>query len=132
MQKTHGVVHVCQEKDDQVSKTIKTPTFYMSLIVGKYLFHNCMIDSGVNTSIMPKRIIDILGLKYSPMSRVFLQLDGSIVSVQGEIKNHELTLHSYPNLTITYDILFIDIPPMFSICFSRDFTNKLGGYLSSD
>lgn len=50
----------------------------------------------------------------------------------GMIKDASVTLHACPNFSIQQDIYVIDLPPYFAICLSRDFTAKIGGYLSSD
>ena len=42
----------------QPSKIVNPPPFYVMVIIGKYLVHNCMIDSGVTSSVMPKKIVD--------------------------------------------------------------------------
>lgn len=57
-----------QEKDKQpnkeVGKEVKPPPFYVSIIIGDKLVHNCMVDSGASRSVMPKQIVDKFGLKY--------------------------------------------------------------------
>ena len=42
----------------QQGKVLKPPPFYISLIIGDKLVHNCMIDSGASSSVMPKQIAD--------------------------------------------------------------------------
>ncbi|KAH9308710.1 hypothetical protein KI387_036621, partial [Taxus chinensis] len=53
----------------QQGKTLKPPPFYVSLIIGNQLVHNCMIDSGVSSSGMPKRIADQLGIQHEVISK---------------------------------------------------------------
>ncbi|KAH9294238.1 hypothetical protein KI387_040557, partial [Taxus chinensis] len=60
------------------------------------------------------------------------QLDGTAVETVGVIKGLNLTLHTCPNVTVLQDVSVIDLPPLFSLCLSRDFTAKIGGYLSAD
>lgn len=103
----------------------------MSLIVVNHLVHDCMIDSGASTSNFPKKKAYVLGLEYNPMSKGLLQLDGSAVTTLEVIKDLALTLHACPSLAITQDVSIIELPPLFSIFLSRDFTAKVGGYLSS-
>ena len=40
------------------NKVIKPPPFYLSLIIGDKLVHNCMVDNGATSSVMPKKIAD--------------------------------------------------------------------------
>lgn len=121
-----------EKKGEQQTQKVKPPPFYLTLIIGQHLVHNCMIDSGVSSSIMPKKIVDKLGLTYEPLSEGVVQLDGPAVNTVGVIKNLDLILHACPNFSIRQDVYIIDLPPYFALCLSRDFKAKLGGYLSSD
>ena len=116
----------------QPVKVVKPPPFYVTIIVGKYLVHNCMIDLGATSSVMPKKIVDQLGLKYEPIEKGVVQLDGTAIETVGVIRNMDLTLHACPSFSVPMDIYIIDLPPYFSICLSRDFTAKIGGYVSAD
>ncbi len=51
-------------KNEQQPLIVKPPPFYVSLIIGEHLVHNCMIDSRASSSVMPKQIADKLGIKY--------------------------------------------------------------------
>ena len=112
--------------------TVKPPPFYVSLIIGNNLVHNWMIDSGATSSVMPKKVADQLELKYQPLKKGVVQLDGSAVNTIGVIKDASLTLHACPNFSIPQDVYVIDLLPYFALCLSRDFTAKIGGYFSSD
>lgn len=50
----------------------------------------------------------------------------------GLIKNLPLTLFACPSVIVSQEVVVIDIPPVFGLCLSRDFTAKIGGYLSLD
>ena len=91
-----------------------------------------MVDSGATCSVMPKRVADQLELKYEPIEKGVVQLDGTSINFIGLIKNASLTLHACPTFSIPQDIYVIDLPPYFGLCLSREFTAKIGGYLSSD
>ena len=60
---------VQQIKEGETSKKIRPPPFYVSLIIEDKIIHNYMIDSGASSSIMPKSVADLLGIKYEPMIR---------------------------------------------------------------
>ena len=121
-----------QDSNKFQGKNVKPPPFYVSLIIGDKLVHNCMVDSGATSSVMPKKIADQLGLVYRPLEKGVVQLDGSTVNTLGVVKDANLTLHACPNFSIPQDIFVIDLPPYFALCLSREFTAKIGGYLSSD
>lgn len=91
-----------------------------------------MIDSGASSSVMPKCIVNIPGIKYKPMVRDVLQLDGSSVKIVGIFKNVEMALHAFPSCTITQDISVAEVKPHFFICLSRDFSVQIGGYIASN
>ena len=54
-------------KEVETSKKVRPPPFYVSLIIGDKLVHNCMIDSGASSSVMPRCVVDALEMKYEPI-----------------------------------------------------------------
>ena len=91
-----------------------------------------MIDSGASSSVMPRCVADALGMKYEPIVRDVLQLDGSTVKTIGILRNVEMALHACPGCTIIQDISVVEVKPHFPICLSRDFTAQIGGFISAD
>lgn len=81
---------------------------------------------------MPKKIAEVLNIKYDPLNRGIMQLDEKKVQTVGLIKILPLTLFACPSITVSQEVVVIDIPPIFGLCLSRDFTAKIGGYLSLD
>ncbi len=79
---------------------MRPPMFYVSLVIEKILVHNCMVDSGATSSVMPKNIVDQLGLVYQPLEKGVVQLDGSTINTLGVVKDANLTLHACPNFSI--------------------------------
>lgn len=77
-----------------------------------------MIDSGASSSIMPKKIVDKLGLTYEPLSKGVVQLEGIAVNTVGVIKNLDLILHACPNFSIPQDVYIMNLPPYFALCLS--------------
>ena len=73
---------------------MKPSPFYISLIIGDKIAHNCMIDSGTSTSVMPKRTTDQLGIKYEPMTNGITQLDGSSCRTIRVFNDLKVTLHA--------------------------------------
>ncbi|KAH9296018.1 hypothetical protein KI387_039606, partial [Taxus chinensis] len=51
-----------------------------------HLVHNCMVDSGASSTVMPKEIAEKLGLQYEPTEKSVLQLDGTATNTIGVIK----------------------------------------------
>ncbi len=119
-------------REEEKNKKVGTPPFYVSLIIGGKLVHNCMIDLGASSSVMPRCVVDALEMKYEPIVKDVLQLDGSTIKNVGILRNVEMALHACLGCTITQDISVAEVKPQFSICLSRDFTTQIGGYISSD
>lgn len=118
--------------DVEINKKVRPPPFYVSLIIGGKLVHNCIIDSGASSSVMPRCVADALGMKYEPIVRNVLQLDGSTVKIVGVLRNVEMALHACPGCTIIQDISVAEVKPHFAICLFRDFTTQIGGFISID
>lgn len=91
-----------------------------------------MIDSGASSSVMPNGILVHLGIKYEPITRGVVQLDGTSSQTMGVIKDLNITLHDCSSCSVLQDISVIDLPTYFAICLSREFTAKIGGCLSFD
>ena len=90
-----------------------------------------MIDSGASSTIMPRCVADQLGLKYDPLTKHVLQLDGTSVTIVGVIKGLKMALHACLGCTMIQDISMVELPTHFSLSLSRDFTAQLGGYIAS-
>jgi hypothetical protein len=71
-------------------------------------------------------------MKYEPIVKDVFYLDGSIFKTVGILRNVEMALHACLCCTIVQDISVVEVKPHFSICLSREFTTKIGGYISSD
>ena len=91
-----------------------------------------MIDSGASNTIMARCVAAQLGLRYEPLIKHVLQLDGTSVTIVGVIKGLKMALHACLGCTMIQDIFVVELPAHFSLCLSRDFTAQLGGYISSD
>jgi hypothetical protein len=66
--------------------------FYITLNVHDRLLHNCMLDSGASHNVMPKSIMDILGLEITRHYRDLYSFDSRRVKCMGMIKYLVVTL----------------------------------------
>ena len=82
-------------------KKARSSPFYLSVIIGDKIVHNCMIDSGASSTIMPRCVANQLGLKYEPLIKHVLQLDGTSVTIVGVIKGLKMALHACLGCTVT-------------------------------
>lgn len=117
-------------REVETSKQVRPPPLYVSLIIGGKLVHTCMIDLGASSLVMPRCVVDALGMKYEPIVKDVLYLDGSTIKTIGILRNVEMALHACPSCTVTQDISVAEVKPYFSICLSRDFTTQIGGFIS--
>ena len=91
-----------------------------------------MIDSGASSSTMPKCIANALEMKFEPIIRDVLQLDGSTIKTKEILRNVEMALHACPSCIVVQDISIVEFKPYFDIYLSRDFTTQIVGYISFD
>ena len=61
-----------------------------------------------------------------------VQLDRSQVEVIGEINQVTIRLSSNPKVCKVIDILVADIPELYGLILSRDWSEKLHGYFATD
>ena len=84
--------------------------------------HNSTIDSRASSSIMPRCVVDQQVMKYEPMIKHVLQLDGTSVTIIGILKGLKMALHACPSCFVVQDMYIVEIPQHFSLCILRDFT----------
>ena len=73
-------------KEWEISKKLKTPPFYDSLIVGDKLVHNWMIDLEASSSVEPRSVANLLDIKYEPIVSDVHQLDGISIKTIGILR----------------------------------------------
>lgn len=110
----------------------KPPTFYMALKIERYVLHNCLVDFKSATTIMLKVVCDVMGLSMTRTSIKVLQLDSTPVRTIGVIKDVVMKIYKCPSMIITQEIMLIELPPLFELCLSREFTTKIESYLAMD
>jgi hypothetical protein len=107
-------------------------SFYITLNVHDRLLHNCMLDSGASHNIMPKSIMDRLGLEITrPYGYLYL-FDSRRVKCMGMIKDLVVTLAQILVKNVLMDVVIVDIPPKYGFILSRSWGAKLGGSLQLD
>jgi hypothetical protein len=106
--------------------------FYITLKVQYRLLHNCMLDSGASHNVMPKSIMDRLGLEITRPYRDLYSFDSRRVKCMGMIKYLVVTLAQVLVKNILMDVVIVDIPPKYGFLLSRSWGAKLGGSLQLD
>lgn len=115
----------------EVNDDNPTP-FYLSLNIHDKLLHNCLLDSGASHNLMPKKVMDELGLQITREYHDLFTFDSSRVHCIGLIKDRVVSLAQLPMKSIIMDIVVADIPSKFDMLLSRSWSKKLGGTLQMD
>jgi hypothetical protein len=105
------------------------PPFYISLNVHDKILHNCLLDSGASHNLMPKAVMDELGLEVTKPYQDLFSFDSRKVRCLGLIKDMVINPTQLPMRSIVMDVVVADIPPKFGLLLSRSWGKILGGTL---
>ena len=94
--------------------------------------HNCLVDSGASSNVMPLSVCKKINGQLTPSSCKIIQLDRSIVKVIGEMKNVLIWLSADERVCQFIDIMVVDIPEAYGLILSRVWSAKLNGYFATD
>jgi hypothetical protein len=103
--------------------------FYIMLTLFDQLLHNCMLDSGASHNVIPKAIMDKLGLEITRPCGDLYSFDSRKVKCIGMIKDLVVNLAQIPAKRILMDVVVADIPPKYGMLLSISWGAKLGGSL---
>ena len=110
----------------------QVPPFYVTLKIHEHNFHNSMIDSGASHNLMPKEIMDALGLDITRQYKDLFSFDSRKVKCIGLIKDLVVSFHQIPEKSIVIDIVVADVPLKFGMLLSRSWSAKLKGSMHMD
>jgi ribonuclease HI len=91
-----------------------------------------MVDSGVSSNVMSWSVCQNINAEVQPSSLKIIQLDRTSVKVIGELKNALIRLSSNPKVHQIIDIIVVDIPEVYGLFLSRDWSKQLHGYFATD
>jgi hypothetical protein len=91
-----------------------------------------MVDSSASSNVMPLSICQKINAEVQPSSLKINQLDRTNVKVIGELKNVFVRLSSNPKVHQIIDIIVVDIPEVYGLFLSRDWSEQLHGYFATD
>jgi hypothetical protein len=81
------------------------PPFYISLNIHEKMLHNAMLDSGTSHNLMPKVVMEKLGLDVTRPYKDLYSFDSSKVKCIGLIKYLCITLAQIPVKSMVMDIV---------------------------
>ena len=108
------------------------PPFYISLNIHDKVLHNCLLDSGASHNLIPKVVMDELGLSITKPYHDLFSFDSRKVKCLGLIKDLIVNLTQLPSKGIMMDIVVANIPPKFGLLMSRSWSKRIGGTLHMD
>jgi hypothetical protein len=106
--------------------------FYISLTVHEHILHNCMLDLGASHNLMPKIVMEKLGLQITRPYHDLYSFDARKVRCLGMIKDLVVHLAQIPVKSVLMDIVVADVPVNYGMLLSRSWESKLGGSLQMD
>jgi ribonuclease HI len=115
-----------EDRDDS------SPPFYTSLNIHDKVLHNFLMDSGASHNLMPKTVMEELGLEITKAYHDLYSFDSRRVQCLGVIKDLVVTLFQLPMKSVVMDIVVADVPPKFGMLLSRSWIKRLGGTLQMD
>ena len=105
------------------------PLFYISLNIHDKILHNCLLDLGESHNLMPKEVMDDLGLNITKPYHDIFSFYSRKVKFLGLVKDLVINLSQLPSKSIVMDIVVADIPPNFGILLCSSWSKMLGGTL---
>jgi hypothetical protein len=115
-----------EDRDDS------SPPFYTSLNIHDKVLHKCLMDSGASHNLIPKTIMEELGLEVTRAYHDLYSFDSRRVQCLGVIKDLVVTLFQLPMKSVVMDIVVVDVPPKFGMLLSRSWIKRLGATLQMD
>ena len=113
-------------------KSEDVPPFYISLTIHDMFMHNSMFYLGASHNLMPKIIMECLGLDITRPYKDLYSFDSREVKCLGLIKDLVVSLHQIPEKNLVMDMVVADVPPKFRMLLSRSWVAKLEGMLQMD
>ena len=108
------------------------PPFYVNLKIHEKILHNAMHDSGASHNLMPKAVMESLGLEITIPYKYLYSFDSSRVKYLGLIKDLCVNLAQIPAKCLVMDIIVADVPPKYGMLLSRSWGAKLQGTMQME
>ena len=91
----------------EISEEDGVPPFYISLRIHNLFLHNTMLDSGASHNMVPKIIMENLGLDITRPYKDLYSFDSRKVKCIGLIKDLVVSLHQIPEKSVVMDMVVV-------------------------
>jgi len=109
-----------------------SPPFYISLNIHDKIMHNCIMDSGASHNVMPKVVMEELGLEITKPYQELYSFDSKKVKCMRLIKDMVVSLAQLPMKSVVMDIVVANIPQKFGMLLTITWAKKVGGSLQME
>ena len=109
-----------------------TPLYLITFEIFNINVHNFLVDSGASSTVMPYAVAKRLHAIPEKIGTRIMQLDRTNVKVTRELKYVLIRMVAKPQYTQFIDVVVVDIPKVYGMLLSRDWSTKLNGYFSTD
>ena len=121
----HPTIYLGPRLEDEQNEEV--PPFYVSLSIHDITLRNAMLDSGASHNIMPKLIMERMGLEITRPYKDLFSFDSKRVQCIGLIKDVVVGLTQVIAKNAVMDIVATYIPPKFGMLLSRSWATKIKG-----
>jgi hypothetical protein len=94
------------------------PPFLLTFEVFNKNLHNCLVDSGESSNVIPLSICKKLNVVPLKRDKHVIQLDRTQVKVMGELKDVMIRMATHPKFVQVIDIIVVDIPEAYGMILS--------------
>jgi len=91
-----------------------------------------MLDQGSSSNVMTKRVMERLNLRISMPYHNVCAMDSREIEVHGLIKDLQVHLDVFLDISILMDVVVIDVPYTWGMLLSRKWATNLGGSLPTN
>ena len=96
------------------------------------MIHKCLLDFGASHNLMPKAVMEDLGLSITKPYQDLYAFDSRVVKCLGVIKDMAVNLTQLLMKSVIMHVVLADIAPKFGMLLSRYWGKKVGGTLQMD
>jgi hypothetical protein len=108
------------------------PLFLLTFKVFNRNLHNYLVNLGSSSNVIPLSICKKPNTIPLKSDKHVIQLDRTQVKVMGELKYVMMRIETHPKFVKVIDIIVVDIPKSYGLLLSRDWSEKLNRYFSTD